>query len=89
MSYVKARAEGAGLSADGGLAERAERLIARAGRRRRLLAGLGVPFALDIALWLLAAASVVTVVQRLRGGAARPATGPATTPPNGHSGERA
>ncbi len=63
VSYVKARAEAAGLSADVGLAERADRLaVAGAGA---LLAGLGVPFALAIALWLVAAASVVTVVQRL------------------------
>ena len=29
------------------------------------LAGLGVPHALDVCLWLLAAAGLVTVVQRL------------------------
>ena len=63
VSYVKARAEAAGLSADVGLAERADRLaVAGVGA---LLAGLGVPFALAIALWLVAAASVITVGQRL------------------------
>lgn len=63
VSYVKARAEGAGLSADGGLVERAERLIiALVGTG---LEGLGVPYALAVALWLLAAASVWTFGQRL------------------------
>jgi CDP-diacylglycerol--glycerol-3-phosphate 3-phosphatidyltransferase len=63
ISYVKARAEASGLAADGGLVERAERLIitlAGAG-----LSGFGVPYALDAALWLLVALSLVTVVQRL------------------------
>ncbi|HXV91959.1 MAG TPA: CDP-alcohol phosphatidyltransferase family protein, partial [Pseudonocardia sp.] len=55
VSYVKARAEGEGLTVEGGLVERAERLIiALVGV---FLAGLGVPFALDVALWALAAAS--------------------------------
>lgn len=63
ISYAKARAEGLGLRCDVGLAERAERLIlVLAGT---LLAGLGLPVALAVALWLLAAASAVTVVQRL------------------------
>ncbi|WP_300011826.1 phosphatidylinositol phosphate synthase [Pseudonocardia sp.] len=63
VSYVKARAEGAGLSADGGLVERAERLIlALVGTG---LEGLGVPYALAVALWLLAAASLWTFGQRL------------------------
>lgn len=63
VSYVKARAEGLGLSADGGLVERAERLIlALVGTG---LHGLGVPYALDVALWLLAAGSLWTVGQRI------------------------
>ncbi len=63
VSYTKARAESVGLSADGGLVERAERLIlALVGAG---LQGLGVPYALDVALWLLAAGSLVTVVQRV------------------------
>jgi CDP-diacylglycerol--glycerol-3-phosphate 3-phosphatidyltransferase len=63
VSYIKARAEGVGLSADGGLVERAERLIvALVGSA---LHGLGVPYALHVALWLLAAASVWTVGQRI------------------------
>ncbi|GAA2824273.1 phosphatidylinositol phosphate synthase [Crossiella cryophila] len=63
ISYVKARAEATGLSADGGLVERAERLIlALVGTG---LTGLDVPYALDIALWSLAALSLLTVAQRL------------------------
>lgn len=63
VSYAKARAEGLGLRCDVGLAERAERLILVL--LGTLLAGLGLDRALDVALWVLAAASVVTVVQRL------------------------
>jgi CDP-diacylglycerol---glycerol-3-phosphate 3-phosphatidyltransferase len=63
ISYIKARAEAAGLSANVGLVERAERLIiALVGTG---LQGLGVPYAVDVALWLLVAGSVITVVQRL------------------------
>ena len=63
VSYAKARAEGLGLRCDVGLAERAERLILVL--LGTLLAGLGVDVALAVCLWLLAAASAVTVVQRL------------------------
>ncbi|MGH3831716.1 MAG: phosphatidylinositol phosphate synthase, partial [Pseudonocardiaceae bacterium] len=63
-----------GVCADGGMAERAERyIITLVGAG---LAGLGVPFALDVALWLLAGLHVVTVTQRMlavRRGAADPA----------------
>jgi CDP-diacylglycerol--glycerol-3-phosphate 3-phosphatidyltransferase len=63
ISYVKARAEAAGLRADGGLIERPERLIiALVGTG---VHGLGVPRAVDVALWLLAVLSVVTVGQRI------------------------
>jgi CDP-diacylglycerol--glycerol-3-phosphate 3-phosphatidyltransferase len=61
-SYVKARAESVGLSANVGFAERAERLIivlVCAG-----LYGLGVPLLLPIALWFLAGATAITAVQR-------------------------
>jgi CDP-diacylglycerol--glycerol-3-phosphate 3-phosphatidyltransferase len=75
-SYVKARAEGVGIPCDVGLVERTERLVlvlVGVG-----LAGLGVPWAVHIALWLLLAGSTVTVGQRLlavrRGAAAPPAT---------------
>ncbi|HEX5114363.1 MAG TPA: CDP-alcohol phosphatidyltransferase family protein [Pseudonocardiaceae bacterium] len=63
ISYVKARAEAAGLSGDGGLVERAERfIIALVGTG---LQGLGVPYAARIGLLLLAVLAVITVVQRL------------------------
>jgi CDP-diacylglycerol---glycerol-3-phosphate 3-phosphatidyltransferase len=63
VSYAKARAEGLGLTCDVGIAERGERVLVV------LVAigldGLGVPYALVVGLWLLAAASTVTVVQRI------------------------
>jgi CDP-diacylglycerol---glycerol-3-phosphate 3-phosphatidyltransferase len=63
ISYIKARAEASGLYANVGLVERAERLIiALAGTG---LQGFGVPYAVDVGLWLLVAGSVITVVQRL------------------------
>jgi CDP-diacylglycerol--glycerol-3-phosphate 3-phosphatidyltransferase len=63
VSYIKARAAASGLAADGGMAERAERyIITLVGAG---LTGLGVPFALDIALWLLAGLQLVTVTQRM------------------------
>jgi CDP-diacylglycerol--glycerol-3-phosphate 3-phosphatidyltransferase len=63
ISYIKARAEGAGLTADGGLVERPERLIASLVGTG--FEGLGIPYALATGLWLLAAASVWTVGQRI------------------------
>ena len=63
VSYTRARAEAAGLKCDVGVAERAERLIisvAAAG-----FTGLGLHWLLALGMWLLAAASVVTVVQRI------------------------
>lgn len=61
-SYIRARAEAAGLTATVGIAERAERLIiVLVGTG---LTGLGVPFVLAFALWLLVAASTITVFQR-------------------------
>jgi CDP-diacylglycerol---glycerol-3-phosphate 3-phosphatidyltransferase len=63
ISYVKARAEGAGLRADGGLVERPERLIlVLVGSG---FEGLGIPFSLATGLWLLAVGSVWTVGQRI------------------------
>jgi CDP-diacylglycerol---glycerol-3-phosphate 3-phosphatidyltransferase len=62
VSYARARAEGIGLTATVGLAERGERLIVSLVAVG--LTGLGVPYVLDVGLWLLSAASVVTVAQR-------------------------
>ena len=63
VSYVKARADSVDLKIGGALAERAERnLVGLIGIG---FAGLRVPLALDISLWLLAAGCVITMVQRL------------------------
>jgi CDP-diacylglycerol--glycerol-3-phosphate 3-phosphatidyltransferase len=62
-SYIRARAEAAGMTATVGIAERAERLIVVLVGTG--LDGLGVPYVLAVALWLLVAASTVTVGQRL------------------------
>ncbi|EFK53820.1 CDP-alcohol phosphatidyltransferase [Corynebacterium genitalium ATCC 33030] len=63
ISYIKARAEAGGLKVDGGLVERPERLIVSL--VGLFLEGLGVPHAIECALWLLMVGSVFTVVQRL------------------------
>jgi CDP-diacylglycerol---glycerol-3-phosphate 3-phosphatidyltransferase len=63
VSYVKARAEGLGMTCDVGLVERPERLILVG--LGGLISGLGYDWGLPAALWLLAALSVVTVLQRL------------------------
>ncbi len=63
VSYARAKAEGLGLRADVGVAERSERLVVAlvaAG-----LTGLGVPFVLAIGLWLVAAGATVTFAQRV------------------------
>jgi CDP-diacylglycerol--glycerol-3-phosphate 3-phosphatidyltransferase len=63
-SYIRARAEAAGLTATVGIAERAERLII-------VLVGtglsgdfIGVPYVQAFALWILVGASTITVGQR-------------------------
>src|ERR1700722_16994386 len=66
ISYIKARAEASGLSGEGGFIERPERLII-------VLVGAGLSglpifplhWALPVAMWLLAAASMITCAQRL------------------------
>ncbi|HTM84683.1 MAG TPA: CDP-alcohol phosphatidyltransferase family protein [Mycobacterium sp.] len=66
ISYIKARAEASGLRGDGGYIERPERLII-------VLVGAGLsdlpvfplPWALPVAMWLLAVASLITCAQRL------------------------
>lgn len=63
VSYAKARAEGLGLTADVGLAERPERLVVVL--VAACFSGLGVPYILPVGMWLLAVASVITVGQRV------------------------
>lgn len=63
-SYARARAESLGMHATGGIAERADRLVAV------LVVTffadvLDLPVLLAIVLWALAAASSITVVQRM------------------------
>lgn len=62
-SYVKARAEAEGFRADVGIAARADRLVVIL--LGLLLAGIGVPWAVEGAVLLLAVAGTVTVAQRL------------------------
>ena len=64
VSYAKARAEGLGMTANVGIAERADRLVAVLAATG--LVGLGLPrMLLTVVLALLAVASLVTVVQRI------------------------
>jgi CDP-diacylglycerol--glycerol-3-phosphate 3-phosphatidyltransferase len=63
VSYIKARAEGLGMTCDVGIAERPERLVV--GLVSAGLSGLGLPYILAVGLWLLAAASAITIGQRL------------------------
>lgn len=64
VSYAKARAEGLGMTANVGIAERAERLVAVLVTTG--LVGLGLPrVVLTAVLAALALASIVTVVQRM------------------------
>ncbi|MEU7138797.1 phosphatidylinositol phosphate synthase [Nocardia sp. NPDC046473] len=70
ISYAKARAEASGLSADGGIIERPDRLII-------VLVGAGftgiggywgihwLTYAVHVAMWILAVLSIVTVFQRV------------------------
>jgi CDP-diacylglycerol--glycerol-3-phosphate 3-phosphatidyltransferase len=64
VSYARARAEGLGMRADVGIAERADRLVATL--LATGLVGLGLPqVVLVVVLGLLAVASAVTIVQRV------------------------
>ena len=63
VSYARARAEGLGLTASVGLAERTERLLLVA--FGVLLTGLGVTWALPAVLWVLVVLVWITVVQRM------------------------
>jgi CDP-diacylglycerol--glycerol-3-phosphate 3-phosphatidyltransferase/CDP-diacylglycerol--inositol 3-phosphatidyltransferase len=63
-SYARARAESLGMQAKGGIAERSDRLVAIL-----LMTGLAglldLPILVEVTLWVLAAASTVTVLQRI------------------------
>ncbi len=84
IPYVRARAEGLGINASVGIAERAVRLtVVLTGVG---LSGLGLPIALPIALWLLITVGVITVGQRLNA-VRRAAPAPAFPPPPGAAGD--
>jgi CDP-diacylglycerol---glycerol-3-phosphate 3-phosphatidyltransferase len=81
VSYSKARAEGLGMTANVGIAERADRLVAVLVTTG--FVGLGLPdVVLTVVLALLAVASLITVVQRMLEvrRQALPSTGPAAPP---------
>jgi len=63
-SYARARAESLGMEAKGGIAERSDRLVAIL-----VMTGLSglfdLPILQHVTLWALAAASLVTVAQRM------------------------
>ena len=64
VPYARARAEGLGMTAAVGIAERTDRLVVTLVATAAV--GLGAPVAvLTGALWLLAAASLVTIAQRM------------------------
>jgi CDP-diacylglycerol--glycerol-3-phosphate 3-phosphatidyltransferase len=62
VSYARARAEGLGMTANVGITERADRLVAILVATG--LDGLGVPYVQAFALWVLAVGSTVTIAQR-------------------------
>lgn len=62
-SYTKARGESLGFTVDGGLAGRSDRLLV--GLLGAFLTGLGIGWALPVALIVLAIAGIITVGQRM------------------------
>lgn len=62
-SYVKARAESVGYACSGGIAARGDRILILFASM--LLSGLGVPYALEVGVCLLAVLSTITVGQRM------------------------
>lgn len=63
ISYIKARGEASGFKIVGGLIERPERLII--GLVGVGFEGLGIPYAIEVALWVLVAGSIWTVIERM------------------------
>jgi CDP-diacylglycerol---glycerol-3-phosphate 3-phosphatidyltransferase len=81
VSYARARAEGLGIKADVGIAERTERLLI--GLVATGLSGLGVPYVLPAGLWIVAVLSAITFGQRVY--AVRKATRPGAQTPGGQA----
>jgi CDP-diacylglycerol---glycerol-3-phosphate 3-phosphatidyltransferase len=90
ISYIKARAEASGLSGDGGLIERPERLIiVLVGAGLSGVPFLHMPWLVHVAMWVLAIASLVTVGQRLHTVRTSPgAMEPMQNPESANSGEK-
>ena len=66
VSYARAKAESIGLTAGGGIAERADRLVAVL-VTTGFVGAFDLPVVvLEVVLWLLAAASAWTIYQRIR-----------------------
>ncbi|AWT53874.1 CDP-alcohol phosphatidyltransferase family protein [Mycolicibacterium smegmatis] len=88
ISYIKARAEASGLRGDGGIIERPERLVI-------VLIGAGLsdlpfyplPWTLHVAMWALAVASVVTLLQRVHAVRTSPGAMEPLHPANGEKPE--
>ncbi len=84
ISYIKARAEASGLRGDGGFIERPERLvIVITGAGLSGVWFLHIPWLLPVAMWLLAVASVVTVLQRVHTVRTSPGAMDRLQPPGG------
>ena len=63
VPYVKAKAESLGIPCDGGIAERAERIIVILVSTG--FSGLGIPYVGAAGLWLVAVATLITFGQRM------------------------
>lgn len=83
VSYARARAEGLGMTASVGIAERADRLVAALVATGMVGAGWIPDVVLTVVLALLALASLITVVQRILT-VRRQALGRPLQPADGH-----
>jgi CDP-diacylglycerol--glycerol-3-phosphate 3-phosphatidyltransferase len=63
IPYIRAKSESFGIECTVGIAERTERLILALIAIG--LAGLNVPYALAIGMWILVTLSIITVMQRI------------------------
>ena len=95
ISYIKARAEANGLTGDGGIIERPERLIiVLVGAGLSGVSFLHVPWLVHVAMWVLAVASLITLGQRLHAvrtspGAMEPMESTTASPPPAGSADEA
>lgn len=88
ISYIKARAEASGLRGDGGIIERPERLvIVLIGAGLSDLPFFPLPWTLHVAMWVLAVASVVALLQRVHAVRTSPGAMEPLHPANGEKPE--